>query len=243
MKRYLPWFAVALGLALIVGVLFRHRLEAAASGVKSRLGPDKTVAQRLEQYGPAARQRWQLYFSPKQLAYPPARLVLVGLKTEKVLQVYGAPKEGPFRLLRTMPILAASGKVGPKLREGDKQVPEGLYNIESLNPNSRFHLSLRVNYPNAFDRAHAQKEGRTNLGGDIMIHGNAVSIGCLAMGNEGAEDLFVLAADTGLKNISVVLSPVDFRKNKTFPQNEIDPAWTKELYASIREQLQKLALE
>src|SRR5204863_8498878 len=63
-------------------------------------------------------------------------------------------------------------------------ISEGIYPIESLNPNSRFHLSLRIGYPNAFDRAQAAKEKRTNLGGDIMIHGNSVSIGCLAMGED-----------------------------------------------------------
>ena len=68
------------------------------------------------------------------------------------------------------PILAASGVLGPKLREGDKQVPEGIYGAEALNPNSKFHLSIRLNYPNTFDRRMAQSDGRTQLGGDIMIH-------------------------------------------------------------------------
>jgi murein L,D-transpeptidase YafK len=241
MKRLFLWCAITL--VLVGTIVFRDRLEAAVSIVKSRLEKNKTVAQRLEQYGSAARQRWQPLFASKQVTYPPARLVLVGLKTEKVLQVYGAAKDGPFQLLRAMPILAASGKVGPKLREGDKQVPEGLYQIESLNPNSRFHLSLRVNYPNSFDRAQAGQDGRTQLGGDIMIHGNAVSIGCLAMGNEGAEDLFVLAADTGLKNISVILSPIDFRRSSNFPDSAAQPPWTKELYYIIRQQLKDLPSE
>ena len=71
--------------------------------------------------------------------------------------------------LARYPIRAASGALGPKLREGDRQVPEGVYDIESLNPNSRFHVALRVGYPNAFDRQMAGREGRTALGGDIMI--------------------------------------------------------------------------
>ena len=82
------------------------------------------------------------------------------------------------------PILAASGVSGPK-REGDKQVPEGFYRIELLNPNSRYHLSLRVNYPNADDLERARQDGRalSTLGGDIMIHGGSASIGCLALGD------------------------------------------------------------
>src|SRR5690606_4961 len=101
---------------------------------------------------------------------------------------------GVLRFVRALPVLAASGRVGPKLQYGDYQVPEGFYRIEALNPNSRFHLALRVNYPNAFDRAEAAREGRTHLGGDIMIHGSNASVGCLAMGDVVSEDLFVLAA-------------------------------------------------
>ena len=142
--------------------------------------------------------------------------------------------------IRRYPILAVSGVLGPKLREGDRQVPEGLYEIESLNPNSAYHVSLRLNYPNALDRAQAAKEGRTNLGSDIMIHGKAASIGCLAMGDEAAEDLFTLAADAGIKNVKVICSPVDFRQRKELPRDVQSPPWTKELYQQIAAQLTAL---
>ena len=103
-----------------------------------------------------------------------------------------------------------------------------------------FHLSLRINYPNEFDREQAKHENRTNLGGDIMIHGSSVSIGCLAMGDEVAEDLFILAAETGIENISVILSPVDFRKS-TFPEVTYSlPEWTDVLYEQIKQELSKL---
>jgi hypothetical protein len=198
---------------------------------------DATVAERLQQYGPAARARLAPPFRNAGIAYPPTQLAFVGLKQENILELYARAGTNGFQWIRSYPILAASGGPGPKLRQGDRQVPEGLYEIESLNPNSRFHLSLRVNYPNAFDREHARREGRDNPGGDIMIHGNAVSIGCLAMGDEAAEDLFVLAADTGLKNISVVLAPVDFRDAKAVIDTAKQPAWTKELYETIRARL------
>ena len=140
------------------------------------------------------------------------------------------------------PILAASGELGPKQREGDQQVPEGIYRIEWLNPNSSYHLSMRVSYPNEFDRAQARIEGRSNLGGDIMIHGNAVSLGCLAMGDEVAEDLFVLAADVGIENITVILSPVDFR-TKSQPANITNlPAWSAELYDQVKRRLREYPL-
>ena len=146
----------------------------------------------------------------------------------------------PLRFVRAYPILAASGGPGPKLKEGDRQVPEGVYAIESLNPNSLFHLSLRVNYPNSFDRRQAAREGRISLGGDIMIHGSNVSIGCLAMGDPAAEDLFVLAAETGLTNITVILSPVDFRKGKPVPGAARLPVWTGALYSVIQAKLREL---
>jgi murein L,D-transpeptidase YafK len=200
----------------------------------------KTVEQRLEEFGPAARARLRPMFAAKSASYPPARLVLLGLKAEKVLQVYAPGANQRMALINSYPIQAASGVVGPKLREGDEQVPEGIYGIESLNPNSKYHLSLRVNYPNEFDREQARKEGRSNLGGDIMIHGSNVSVGCLAMGDATAEDLFVLAADTGITNVSVILSPIDFRTGATAPDFSKLPSWSRGLYETIKAKLSEL---
>jgi len=200
------------------------------------------IAERLEQYGAAASARLSPYFKRAGVADPPSQLVLVGLKDEKILQVYAKSGTNGFQFVRAYPILAASGGAGPKLCEGDRQVPEGIYAIELLNPNSNYHLSLRVSYPNAFDQEQARQDQRTRLGGDIMIHGKAVSIGCLAMGDEAAEDLFVLAADTGLKNITVILSPVDFRGGKAVSANMKLPPWTQELYQEIAKRLSELPL-
>lgn len=214
--------------------------------VITSLNPDEaraaTVAERLEQYGPAAHARLSAHFEKQKVAYPPHELVFVGLKKERILEVYARSGTNGFKPIRSYPILAASGVAGPKLREGDRQVPEGIYAIESLNPNSRYHLSLRVNYPNEFDREQARKEKRTNLGGDIMIHGKAVSIGCLAMGDEAAEDLFVQAADTGLNNIQVIFAPLDFRKHENTDglEGEKWPPWTAPLYEQVRAELAKL---
>jgi hypothetical protein len=199
-----------------------------------------TIASRLAEHGPAARARLALRFRRAGVAYPPRALTFVGLKRERVLQVYAGPRADALGHIADHPILAASGGPGPKLREGDGQVPEGLYRIEWLNPNSAYHLSLRVNYPNAFDRRRGAEDGRRRLGGDIMIHGNAVSIGCLAMGDEVAEDLFVLAADTGLARIAVIFAPWDLRRHPA-PAGEVSlPAWAPGLYASIADALRRL---
>ena len=202
-------------------------------------GGKATTAERIATYGEAVKARLSPVFAAQGVAYPPPNLTLIGLKAEKRLEVWAPDATGQPRLLKVYPILAASGGIGPKLREGDGQVPEGLYAIESLNPNSRFHLSLRIDYPNADDRRRAQTDGRTQLGGDIMIHGSNASVGCLAMGDPAAEDLFVLAALTGPRKIQVILSPVDFRKEASVQIPAGQPAWVAERHAQIKAELRK----
>ena len=230
---------IILSVGILTFVFRSHLKKYLAAGFQTAKGR-KTVQDRLEQYGHTVQERLLPYFEASKITYPPKKVIFVGLKDEKILEVWTCGEENRFDLMRTYPILAASGRLGPKLKEGDLQVPEGLYRIESLNPNSMFHLSLRINYPNEFDREQAKHENRTNLGGDIMIHGSSVSIGCLAMGDEVAEDLFILAAETGIENISVILSPVDFRKS-TFPEVTYSlPEWTDVLYEQIKQELSKL---
>jgi murein L,D-transpeptidase YafK len=237
-KTFYVLLAVAFAL---LSVQVWHRLTLDGSRGRRDIRGRGTVQQRLRQYAPAVQQRLNASFKTANVPYPPRRLIFVGLKGEKVLQLWAAGPKPPFKLICTYPILAASGRLGPKLQEGDLQVPEGLYRIESLNPNSRFHLSLRLNYPNEFDRARAKRDGRTNLGGDIMIHGSNVSIGCLAMGDEAAEDLFVLTALVGRENVSVILSPVDLGTTMLPELPYPLPPWTDILYDQIRRELSKLS--
>jgi hypothetical protein len=236
-------FVVLVVLAVLVsGILtfwlvprFRRHAVATIQFLKGK----RTVAERVQQYGPAARRRLLPEFERIGVPYPPDRVALVGLKAERILEVWvGADGDG-WKRLKTYPILGMSGTSGPKLREGDNQVPEGIYRVESLNPNSLYHLALRVNYPNEQDRERGAEDGRTDLGSDIMIHGMKCSIGCLAMGNAASEDLFVLAAETGAGNVSILLSPVDFRVAGLPADMPPTPAWTQDLYASIRQELAK----
>lgn len=199
----------------------------------------RTVRERLDEYGDVARGRLSPFFEEVGITYPPQEMTLIGLKADRMLEVWVKGADGEWRFLRDYPILGMSGTLGPKLKEGDLQAPEGLYRVESLNPNSRYHLALRVNYPNADDRRRGEADGRTNLGGDIMIHGKTSSIGCLAMGDEAIEDLFGLAAETGIERVSIILSPVDFRVHE-LPEELPDlPAWIDDLYAAIRKELAK----
>ena len=208
--------------------------------LRRRLFGGATVADRISQYGAAARARLAPAFSRAGVSYPPDRFVIAAFKLEREVHLLAAGPGQSLSFVKTYPVLAASGNLGPKLREGDRQVPEGIYGIESLNPNSRFHLALRVDYPNADDRTRASRDGRSQLGGDIMIHGDAVSVGCLAMGDDAAEELFVLAAEAGWHKARVVLSPVDFRRNELPSDVALSVPWAAELYAQLESEVTAL---
>jgi hypothetical protein len=214
-------------------------LAALLLAVSSSAASPKTTEDRLQEFGEIVRARLAPRFEAAHVPFPPGAVTLIGLKQERTLQVYAAAPRGRFRYICSYPFQAASGELGPKLRRGDKQVPEGLYAVEKLNPNSKFHLALRVNYPNAFDRARAAEDGRIDLGGDIMIHGNLVSVGCLAMGDPVAEDLFILAALTGPEHVRIILSPVDFRMHDIDKTPPGSPSWLPDLYRQIKAELRR----
>ncbi len=109
------------------------------------------------------------------------------------------------------PFTAQSGTSGPKMQEGDGQIPEGFYKITALNPNSSYHLSMRVSYPNEDDIARSEAAGIHNYGNDIYIHGKNASIGCIALGDHAIEQLFYLVHACGINNVEVLIAPVDLR--------------------------------
>ncbi len=185
----------------------------------------RSVEQVVAQYGPKMRAKFRPACQRARVSFPPKKLVLLAFKEEKSLEIWGDGKK-----LATYPILAASGDLGPKRCEGDRQVPEGFYKLTVLNPNSAYHLSIRVDYPNAEDIAHKTVE-RNQMGGDIYIHGNAASIGCLAMGDPGIEEIFPLIATVGLRNSRIIISPVDLRVSSA---PETADRWLKDLYKRLK---------
>ena len=223
--------------------LFPGKVATVMDYVKLQITSKYSVAQRLEQFGTAASQRLAPHFQQAGVAFPPTAITLLAFKDSKRLELYARDPQGAWQQVQTYPIQAASGVLGPKLREGDKQVPEGIYAIESLNPNSLFHVSLRLNYPNAVDRERGLADGRDKLGSDIMIHGKAKSIGCLAMGDVVAEELFALAAWVGKENVRVVIAPTDFRQTAaaSVPAANL-PVWAEALYDTIRIELAQYPL-
>jgi len=218
--------------ALCGGIVFAAGIAAAAALWPGKPAAKRTVADAVRIHGPDAKRRLLPYFRRAGLAYPPHELTFLAMKQEMRLEVW-ARNGGPFRLLRTYSIRAASGRPGPKLREGDRQVPEGLYQVVGLNPNSRYHLSLELNFPNDFDLEHARREGRTQPGSNIFIHGKAMSVGCLAMGDPAIEELFLLAAAARERSIRVVIAPHDPRRSPLDADNPSLPPWTNALYKNI----------
>lgn len=135
----------------------------------------------------------------------PKDLFFRAFKEEAELEVWARSRAGSrYVLFHTYRIAKQSGGPGPKRKEGDRQVPEGFYRIEGLNPKSSYHLSLRLNYPNASDLERADPK---TPGSDIYIHGKAVSIGCLAMTDPIIEEIYTLAAEGWPKRIDVHLFP------------------------------------
>jgi len=134
-------------------------------------------------------------FRKAGVRWPPRQMMFRAYKAQEQLEVWAAGKsKGPLQRVATYEICMGSGVLGPKRRQGDEQVPEGFYELTLFNSASSYHLSMKVSYPNASDR----KLGRGgNLGGLIMIHGDCVSIGCLAMSDERIEELWVMARSTG----------------------------------------------
>ncbi len=118
--------------------------------------------------------------------------ILVRLfKEESELEIWKQERSGRFALLKTYPICRWSGELGPKIKEGDRQAPEGFYTITpgQMNPNSQYYLSFDLGYPNAFDRAH----GRT--GAHLMVHGDCSSRGCYSMTDEQISEIYALGRE------------------------------------------------
>jgi murein L,D-transpeptidase YafK len=129
-------------------------------------------------------------------------------KLEEVIEVWARTNgQGPFIQIANYPFCSTVGRVGPKRQQGDKQIPEGFYSLEEFNPESNFHLSLKVNYPN---KADSILGSQGNLGGLIYIHGGCETIGCIPITDDKVKELYVisvLARDNGQDSIPIHIFP------------------------------------
>ena len=147
-------------------------------------------------------------------------------KDESLLEVW-IRSGTEYQHLKDYTICAYSGSLGPKVQEGDRQAPEGFYKVkkQQLNPNSKFHLSFNLGYPNAYDRMHKR------TGSFLMVHGNCVSIGCYAMTDDKIEEIYDLvesALQNGQKYVQVHAYPFTMSdENMAFYEgNEWYDFWT-----------------
>lgn len=135
-------------------------------------------------------------------------LVMIAYKAEGILELHVKNKDGErYQKLTEYRVCARSRQLGPKRRQGDRQVPEGFYYIDRFNPSSNYHLSLGIDYPNRSDRI---KSTHDNLGGDIFIHGSCVTIGCLPMTDDKIKEIYlyaVYARNNGQDRIPVYIFP------------------------------------
>ena len=135
-------------------------------------------------------------------------LFIRAMKQERLVEVWARERgTKKFKLIRTYKFCESSGALGPKRKEGDNQIPEGFYHIDRFNPVSKFHLSLGVNYPNRSDKVLGDT---TALGGDIFIHGDCVTVGCIPITDNNIRELYVFAVEAkarGQKKIPVNIFP------------------------------------
>jgi len=127
-------------------------------------------------------------------------------KEESELEVWKEDKTGRFAILRTYPICRWSGDLGPKIKAGDRQAPEGFYTITPglMNPNSNYYLAINTGFPNAYDRANDR------TGAFLMIHGDCSSAGCYAMTDEQIAEIYALARESfavGQKSFQIQAYP------------------------------------
>ncbi|MDP2273005.1 MAG: L,D-transpeptidase family protein [Archangium sp.] len=149
------------------------------------------------------------------LSYPVDEVYLRAFKKERQLELWAGKKGQPMALVKTYPFCAASGELGPKRKEGDSQVPEGLYEVPSFNPYSSYHLSMEVSYPNASDRLRSDAR---RPGGNIYLHGSCASIGCIAIEDEPIEEVYLITVDAKRRPIRFDIFPA-----------RLDPAGLKSL--------------
>ena len=150
------------------------------------------------------RQRFQ----EKGLTYPPHAILLRAFKKEAALELWATAAENqPYILVHEYRICTSSGVLGPKRRFGDEQVPEGFYDLDWFNPQSNFFLSLHISYPNATDRILGSHQ---NPGGDIFLHGNCASIGCIPITDDGIKEVYwlaVLVHSQGQQHLPIQIFP------------------------------------
>ncbi len=217
---------------LICTILFLFQVNLYAMAPKVQL--HKAIDRAATKHGLPVEPKLKSYFQKAHVAYPPKEVAFLSFKKEKKIELWARGTNQSWRYIHTYPLTAYSGKLGPKLKEHDLQIPEGIYRLSSFNPYSAHHLSMMINYPNEFDKSRATDDRRKKLGGNIFLHGKNTSVGCLAVGNDAIDQFFILVRRVGLSNTKVIISPNDLRTDKAHTNFSKQPKWVPELYKKIK---------
>ncbi len=118
----------------------------------------------IKRYGLRTEPQLLSYFSKAKISYPPRQIALLAFKSERKIELWARNPHQKWTHIHNYPLTAFSGRLGPKLKMNDKQIPEGVYKLVIFNPYSSMHLSMMINYPNSFDRAKGYLDGRRELG-------------------------------------------------------------------------------
>lgn len=155
-------------------------------------------------------------FQKDSLIWPAKDVYIRSFKYDSEMEVWVRNSDTlPYQLFKTYKVCAMAGAVGPKRMEGDFQVPEGFYYIQGFKPQSAYHMSLKLSYPNESD---ILLSDQNKPGGDIYIHGSCVTVGCIPLRDEQIEEVFLIAAGakkSGEKYIPIHVFPVRFDKEKS----------------------------
>lgn len=155
-------------------------------------------------------------FAKKNIPWPAKYIYIRSFKYDGELEIWVKQnRNDTFQLFKTYRVCLQSGTMGPKRMEGDFQVPEGFYYITRFNPNSAYHLSLGLNYPNASDRILSDP---IRPGSGIYIHGSCVSVGCIPVTDSDVEEIYILAANAhnaGQEYIPVNVFPIRYKKKSS----------------------------
>ena len=211
-------------------------------GMSPNVSMSQAINYAIIRYGLHKEPQLIRYFSEAGVAYPPKDIALLAFKKEQHIQLWARNDQNNWHYIHTYPLTAFSGTLGPKLKEHDRQIPEGIYRLVTFNPYSSMHLSMMINYPNEFDRQQAGKDGRHKLGGDIFLHGKDRSVGCLAVGDSAIDELFLLTHRVGLSHVQLIIAPNDLRKSKAATNTLIQPKWLPVLYQRIGKALNRFPL-
>ncbi|MFW2571422.1 MULTISPECIES: L,D-transpeptidase family protein [Legionella] len=202
-----------------------------------KLNWDNAVDNAVRKYGLRTEPELLRLFAKSNVEYPPKDIALLAFKKERRMELWAKDSNTTWRYIHTYPLTAFSGRLGPKLKERDGQIPEGIYRLITFNPFSSMHLSMMIDYPNYFDRLQASKDGRRRLGNNIFLHGKSLSVGCLAVGDRAIDQLFLLVRRVGLSHVKLIIAPNDLRIAKPATSNFAQPRWLPELYKQINSAL------